>query len=798
MIFVTHCPSYPHFILMSIMCIISQTDWHLLVDCVSISHKENVEMNYKKMLVLLGALLVVGAVLAACGGATTPVPVKPTDAPATVAPTVVPTPTVDPAEAIKPIFAASAHANADAEAFKHWDAADPKEVPTSCAKCHSEKGFVDFLANGKVTAAVPAPQGVFTCTLCHTDEKGTVKPVTSVTFPSGAVIENLGPEAICMTCHQGRESKVSVDKKIADFAVTDVDAVVAPMTTKDAAGKDTTTSFSFSNVHYFAAGGTLYGSQAKMGYEYDGKLYDMKNAHVEGYNTCLGCHDQHSQKVKVEACAECHQNVKTQDDLKDIRQVSSAKDYDGDGNVTEGISFEISGLQQILYTSIQSYATEVSGTSIVYDAATNPYWFVADKDGKIAVDDKGANIRYNAFTARLLKAAYNYQVSVKDPGAFAHGGKYIMELLYDSIEDLNASEKLTTKFDVTTLTREDAGHFDGAAAAFRHWDVDSEGKPIYTIDAACAKCHSASALPMLIAGQTVPETGVPAGNGLMCSTCHDTANFPNRLAVKDVTMPSGKVVTFGETADSNLCISCHQGRASKKDVDASIAKFPGAADAPDKVVEAIKDANGKDVKFSFINAHYLGIGAVWFGTDAQGFYEYDGKTYLGANKHVEVDGKPGCVGCHDVHAGSPKLELCKQCHGDVAVDDIRGMTSTGDYNGNGNVTEGIRSEYIVLRDALYAEIQTYAKTTVGTGIAYDTNAYPYWFVDANGDGKADLKDGKPVAYSTWTPRLLKAAYNFNFVRKNPGAAVHNGKYVIQIIIDSIEDLGGDISKFVRP
>jgi hypothetical protein len=303
---------------------------------------------------------------------------------------------------------------------------------------------------------------------------------------------------------------------------------------------------------------------------------------------------------------------------------------------------------------------------------------------------------------------------------------------------------------------------------------------------------------MLIAGETIPEAGVPAGNGFMCSTCHDTANFPNRLTLKDVTMPSGKVVSFGANADSNLCIDCHQGRASKKSVDDKIAQFPGAADAPDTVVAAIKDANGADVKFGFINAHYLGIGAVWFGTDAQGFYEYDGKTYVGANPHVEVDGKPGCVGCHDAHAGTPKEELCKQCHGEVAVDDIRGMSSTSDYNGNGNVTEGIRTEYRTLRDVLYVEIQKYAKAKAGTGITYNPDVYPYWFVDANGDDKADEVDGKTTAYTTWTPRLLKAAYNYNFVRKNPGAAVHNGKYVIQIIVDSIEDIGGDVTKFVRP
>ncbi len=737
-------------------------------------------MPMKKLLLVLGVVLVVGAVLAACS---TPTP-APTEAPTAVPPTataVPPTATPDPAEAIKPIFEASGHADATAEAFKHWDAATPAEIPTACAKCHSEAGFVDFIQDGKVDAAVPAPGKPFTCTMCHNDA---ADKLTSVTFPSGAVIENLGPEARCMTCHQGRESKVSLDAKLAKFGENlDPDAI--PASYKDDKGNDV--KLSFSNVHYFAAGGTLYGSQVHMGYEYDGKLYDMKHAHVDGYNTCIGCHDQHSLEIKIEACGECHQGVKTVEDLKNVREPSSSSDYDGDGNVTEGVASEIAGLQEILYSSIQAYGKEVAGAEIKYDGATYPYFMGAD--GKA----------YPNWTPRLLKAAYNYQVSVKDPGAFAHGGKYIIELLYDSIADVNSSEKLKTKFDVETLNREDPGHFNGAAPAFRHWDLDSEGKPSYMVEAACAKCHSGSALPMILAGKDVPEAGVPAGNGLMCVTCHDGANFPARYAVKDVTLPSGKVVSYGENADSNLCIMCHQGRASKKSVDDRIAQFPGAAENPDKVVEAIKDANGSDMKFGFINAHYLGIANVWFGGDASGFYEYDGKTYVGTNPHPVVDGKPGCVGCHDVHNGTPKEELCKQCHGETAVDDIRGMSSTADYNGDGNVTQGIRDEYRSLRDVLYAEIQKYAKTTIGKPIIYDTNTYPYWFNDTNANGKLD--DGENAftnAYSTWTPRLLKAAYNFNFLRKNPGAAVHNGKYVIQIIIDSIEDLGGDISKYVRP
>jgi len=36
----------------------------------------------------------------------------------------------------------------------------------------------------------------------------------------------------------------------------------------------------------------------------------------------------------------------------------------------------------------------------------------------------------------LLRAAYNYQYAMKDPGAFAHNGKYVIQALYDSLEDL--------------------------------------------------------------------------------------------------------------------------------------------------------------------------------------------------------------------------------------------------------------------------------------------------------------------------------------------------------------------------
>jgi hypothetical protein len=735
----------------------------------------------RKMLVLLGVGVLVAVLLIACGTTATKTPETPT---------AVPQPTLE--VPFRDAFLGSAHADAKAEAFNHWNtsttAGSPAVVPADCARCHTSAGFQDFAANGKVAADVPAPAGTFSCTTCHNPA---AIALTSVTFPSGKVIDNLGPEARCMQCHQGRQSKVSVDKKISDFKITDVDAVVKPMT--DASGASV--SFGFINVHYFAAGATLYGSQAQMGYEYDGKTYDPKFRHVPGFDSCLGCHDQHTLQVRVDKCAGCHQGVKTVDDLKNNRENGSLVDYNGNGDTKEGIFYEIKGLQDILYGSIQMYAKEVAGVGIAYDPATNPYWF-ADADGDGKPDQKdGKPVTYTTWTARLLKAAYNYQASVKDPGDFAHNAKYIIELLYDSTDDLNA--KISKPVDMTKLARDDAGHFAGDTQPFRDWD--STG----TVPAGCAKCHSATGLPEYIANggtEVVTKSGVqitgvvgqPVANGFMCSTCHDESNFPNRYAVVNVPFPSGVSLTFStekdadgnlKPVDSNLCIECHQGRESTVTVNNYLADKP---------------LDTADPKIGFKNIHYFAAGATIFGDAAKGAYQYDNQKYVGQNTVHPLN---KCTDCHEVHQLTVKVDACKGCHTSVASSEdlqkIRATTDTTDWNGNGDVSEGIYAEIDSFRQALYAAVQAYAEKN-GTPILYDAASYPYFFVDANKDGKADTNDKGPIAYNAWTPRLLKAAYNYQYSIKDPGAFAHNPQYVLQFLYDSTKDLGGDVSKFKRP
>ena len=79
----------------------------------------------------------------------------------------------------------------------------------------------------------------------------------------------------------------------------------------------------FQNIHYFAAGASLLGTEAQGAYEFAGKEYVGRNEHVGKFNSCVECHDTHALEVVVEDCAECHEGVEGQADLVNIREIRS-------------------------------------------------------------------------------------------------------------------------------------------------------------------------------------------------------------------------------------------------------------------------------------------------------------------------------------------------------------------------------------------------------------------------------------------------------------------------------------------
>ena len=658
-------------------------------------------------------------------------------------------------------WSSSGHADAAAEAFVQWNEEDPQEIPVECAKCHSTPGYLDFLgadgsAAGVVNAAAPIGT-VVGCVACHNEA---TRAKDSVVMPSGVEITGLGREARCIECHQGRESTISITEALTQAAVTDEDTVSEEL--------------SFLNIHYYAAAATKYGTVAKGGYEYEGQTYDANFAHVDEFDTCIECHDPHTLEVKVEECSECHSGVTEVEDLREVRMQGSQVDYDGDGDIDEGIYSELEGLQTLLWQAIQSYAAEVAGKPTAYQVDTYPYFFIdTNADGQASEDEVNFENRYDAWTPRLLKATYNYQTSLKDPGAYAHGGKYIIQLLNDSLEDLNSA--LAQPIDLANVQRIDDGHFAGSEEAFRHWDEEGE------VPANCSKCHTAEGLPLFLKDK-VAISRAPS-NGLQCSTCHSDLNRFDIYEVAEVEFPSGAVIN-SEDPNTNLCMNCHQGRTSKITVDEATT---GLED--DAVSEGLR----------FLNIHYFAAGATLFGTEAKGAYEYDGKEYLGLFDHVSAS--DACIECHNPHGLDVQVERCEDCHDGVETEeDLRTIReSEADYDGDGDATEGIAQEIDTMREALYAALQEYATNQVGTSLIYDTSRHPYFFIDANSNGASDPDEVSSAnQYNTWTPRLLRGAYNYQYTTKDPGAFAHNGLYIIQILYDSLEDMGADISNMTRP
>lgn len=673
------------------------------------------------------------------------------------------------------LWLTSGHADSSAEAFVHWD--EDGEIPTVCAKCHSTEGYQDFIATGSVNAGVPAGPGIennIGCDACHTNpENGNLRDHSSVKFPSGILVEDLGHEAFCMECHQGRESKVSVDKDIADAGVDD--DMVSP-------------DLSFANIHYYAAAADQFGTVVKGGYEYDGKTYDARFSHVTGYNACITCHNPHSLEVDLGRCNTCHTGITNP---KDIRYYGSFVDYNGNGNMIEGIFYEIEGFKQKLYKAIKRYARNTIMAPIVYDSHTYPYFFY-DLNDNGAPDSNETNFgnRYQSFTPRLLRATYNYQVSQKDPNAFAHGGKYIIQLLYDSIEDLNS--KFKSPIDLNSSHRVDEGHFDGSAEAWRHWDEEEGIVPSF-----CAKCHSADGLAYFLENGENSDTD--AANGMLCTTCHTSP--PALLSSESVEFPSGIIKDLGDS--SNLCMNCHQGRESKFSV--------------------VNKINSSEPPWGFTNIHYFPAAAIFFGTEVKGGFEFPGKTYAGQKIYPNHMGLfDTCVECHmginsphkpydlkgELHnVQKPNPEDCVYCHGqDVSQPNpgsdpskfkfsgIRPAT-TPDYDGDGNKKESIEDEIKGLEEALYAEMQTFG-FKVGLPVIYDSHTYPYFFKDLNGNGAVDPGENiYPNRYSFTRAKLLKAAYNYQVSQKDPNGFIHNSQYIAQLLVDSIEHLGGNVSKY---
>ena len=362
------------------------------------------------------------------------------------------------------------NAGIDGEAFIHAAADGGWSYigEINCQRCHTATGGMNFLKDPAAYEAAlaayelsgdpaDAPNDysylvdwtpetgsgqneLIYCWTCHSDNAGGLIDPGVIPFPSGAEQSLADGSNVCMSCHQGRESGLSI------LAATPNDVVQAP-TDYD--------SFNFINRHYFAAAAILFGADVDAQFEYRAKTEYMGQntfaAHAAlgiGLDTCVECHlrneADHGFLPVLDDCTSCHSDaVASFEDLG--LPFTPEVDYDGDG-VGESFQGEINGFSMwsntevdkgLLYVAIQDYAANTLGLPIVYGPGSYPYFF-NDTNGD-GVADPGETIypnRYRHFDSALLAAAYNFH-SAQDPCSDIHNYKYVIQSLYDSLDDLD-------------------------------------------------------------------------------------------------------------------------------------------------------------------------------------------------------------------------------------------------------------------------------------------------------------------------------------------------------------------------
>lgn len=331
---------------------------------------------------------------------------------------------IEPVEKISAKWWGSAHADVESEAFTHWNEDEPAEVPVSCAKCHSGQGFLDYLGQDGSTALVvdqpAAVESIISCEVCHNEQ---TESLDRVLLPSGNEVALDANNALCAACHSGTNTGSAVVAAVNGYT----DDEIVP-------------DGSFINPYYAFAALAWLGSEGSGGYEYEQKEYVGIFEHATGVQTCTQCHDAHSLHMNTASddsnlCSACHSNVTGYTDYRDV--TVDEIDYDGDGTV-EGLYHEIEGVRAVLLSGMQQYTLNELGEQIGW-FNQYPYLFKdTDKNGEISQEEAVFSNSYPSFTPRLMRTSFNLQFSLKDPAGYVHNGKYILQLLFDSIEDLSS------------------------------------------------------------------------------------------------------------------------------------------------------------------------------------------------------------------------------------------------------------------------------------------------------------------------------------------------------------------------
>lgn len=319
----------------------------------------------------------------------------------------------------------------------------------------------------------------------------------------------------------------------------------------------------------------------------------------------------------------------------------------------------------------------------------------------------------------------------------------------------------------------DSGHGDVAGPAF-------SGRTWYS-NSSCNRCHTSTGYVNYVnSGGTTLATFSGTNEVIGCKACHSDYSWARRT-VGAVVEPrfsnlSGSIeITFPNSGESNICLTCHIGREAGASIQYSTSNFTNR---------------------SFINSHYLTAGGIVFGKIG---YEYAGRSYVkpAFYQHDLVGAASGagtadgpCVGCHMKTTTSHKFQPVAKDGNGVITAITSTACATCHTGGFALTAADLEAEKAGLKAATEA-----LEAVLRVINVHFYEAHPYFYnaqyvVGGVNTGVTNWVKFDPVALGLTAnevgKRTMGAAFNLNTIKHDPGAYAHNRFYTKRLIYDSID------------
>lgn len=326
----------------------------------------------------------------------------------------------------------------------------------------------------------------------------------------------------------------------------------------------------------------------------------------------------------------------------------------------------------------------------------------------------------------------------------------------------------------------------------------------------CIRCHTSTGYINYVSSNFTPPTSTWASTDdntrevLTCEVCHTGYDFKNSVRnVEHYTAMykenfKDSYVQFPDVSKSNICIPCHAGRESGQSVR-SITDFTNA---------------------SFKNPHYLAAAGVFYAKAGYHYYtsvaKYDNYNNFGfSHSRIGMTGQftqttpvgsgtdGQCVACHFGNGGT-YTNYSSHTLNPVFVARSTGTTGCYGCHSGDNMAELIEEE----KEIFNRGMDFFKYELEKTGMFY-APTHPYFYKDNNGDRKLDASEiNSKNTIKNWTDvgpqsgdgvsgaNNMGAAFNYELLKAEKGAHVHNRTYAKRLISHSIFYLqtGKDINK----